>query len=540
LWAELLGIDRVGRHDNFFELGGHSLTAVRMVTRLHQVLGIDMPLGDVFAAPELAQLAERMRNAACALPEPIPSAERERPVALSLAQQRLWLLTQMDGAGQAYHIAGALRLRGALEPDLLHRALTRVVQRHAALRTCFRWVDEQPVQCVQPDGSLPLTTFDLRTEADPETAARRLRAHAAQPFDLAHELPIRVLLLRLQDQVYLLQLVMHHIASDGWSVGVLLKELSQLYTAYQQDRPDPLPPLPLQYADFSVWQRQRLDAGRLQQQSAFWRDQLQGAPAHLALPTDRPHPPVQDHAGDSLPVRVAPPLAARLAALGRRHGATLYATLLAGWAALLGRLGGQDEVVIGSPVAGRHRVEVEPLIGCFVNTLALRITLRGDPTVAQLLARTQAVVLAGQQHQELPFDQVVEALQPPRGRARTPLFQVMFAWQSTPAGQLQLPGVAIEPCEMPVATAQFELTLSLQESEDGIVGDLGFATALFDRDTVRRILARWITLLCGMADHEHQAIARLDILPAAEREQVLVRWNDKAQTYPRELCVHQR
>ncbi|WP_157461983.1 non-ribosomal peptide synthetase, partial [Chitinimonas koreensis] len=538
LWAELLKLDRIGRHDDFFALGGHSLLAVQLLSRLRTAFAVELPLAELFARPVLSELAVRLAAAAPAPMEPIAPADRSAPLPLSLAQQRLWFLSRLDDGGAAYHLSGAVRLRGVLERDALARALQGVVERHEALRTCFPLVDGRPVQQVLAGACLAIEWDDLRGRPEAE-AQRRLAGHAAAPFALAEAMPLRVLLLQLDEREHLLQVVMHHIAADGWSVGLFLDELSRLYAAALAGEPDPLPPLAIQYADYAAWQRGWLAGGRFERQQAFWRDTLKDAPTLLELPSDRPRPARQDHTGASLDVRLDAALSRSLKALGRRHGSTLYMTLLASWAAVLGRLAGQDEVVIGSPVAGRNRAEVEPLIGFFVNTLALRIDLGGEPTVAELLQRTREQVLAAQQHQDLPFDQVVEAVQPPRSLAHTPLFQVMLDWHNTPRGRLELPGLAVAEVEAELPTAQFDLMLSLREDGETIAGALNYATALFDAATAARYLRHWTVLLAAMAADDGRTVSRLPLLDAAQRRQLLVDWNDTARALPLERCVHE-
>jgi non-ribosomal peptide synthetase component F len=314
---------------------------------------------------------------------------------------------------------------------------------------------------------------------------------------------------------------MHHIVSDGWSMGVLVNEFSALYAAYTQGRPDPLPPLPIQYADYAVWQRRWITGEVLQRQLDFWRGHLAGAPAVLELPTDRLRPSVQDHAGESLGFELDAELTANLKALGQRHGTTLFMTMLASWAALLARLSGQSDVVIGTPVANRHRAEIEPLIGFFVNTQALRVDLCGSPTVAELLAQVRATALAAQAHQDIPFEQVVEALSPMRSMAHSPVFQVMFAWQNAPEGSLDLPGLALEPLGASSTTVKFDLELTLHEAGDRIAGSLGYACALFDRSTIERHLGHWQTLLRGLVADDAACVARLPLLTSPERQHLL-------------------
>ncbi|AGZ31588.1 non-ribosomal peptide synthetase [Burkholderia pseudomallei] len=541
IWRDLLHVERISRHDNFFELGGHSLLAVQLVSRLRQALSVEVALGTVFDAPVLSALAERLEAENTAVLPPIPLAPRDGRIALSLAQQRLWFLTQLEGVSEAYHMSGAVRLDGPLNREVLQRALNRIVMRHEALRTCFAREEGEPIQVIQPHADLTVSYHDLREAEQTEQRAKDLsQAHASAPFDLSRDLPVRVLLLQLADEAHVVQVVMHHIASDGWSVGVFLQELSALYGSFIAEQGDPLAPLPLQYADYAAWQRRWLASGQLEKQGAFWQTNLSGAPTLLELPTDRPRPPKQSHAGASVEVKLGAALSERVKRLSQRHGVTPYMTLLSSWAAVLSRLSGQEEVVIGSPVAGRNRTEVEALIGFFVNTLALRLDLSSEPTVGELLKRTKAQVLSAQAHQDLPFDQVVERVKPPRSTAHPPLFQVMFVWQNMPAGELTIPGLTIRAVETPLQTAQFELTLSLQEAGDDIVGHLNYASALFDESTVRRYVTYWCRLLEGMtAGAADQTIVGLPLLDEAERKQVVYAWNATERDYPIEQCIHQ-
>ncbi|KGD22766.1 non-ribosomal peptide synthetase [Burkholderia pseudomallei] len=541
IWRELLHVERVSRHDNFFELGGHSLLAVQLVSRLRQALSVEVALSTVFDAPVLSALAERLEAGNTEVLPPIPLAPRDGRIALSLAQQRLWFLTQLEGVSEAYHMSGAVRLDGPLNREVLQRALNRIVMRHEALRTCFAREEGEPIQVIQPHADLTVSYHDLREAEQSEQRAKDLsQAHASAPFDLSRDLPVRVLLLQLEDEAHVVQVVMHHIASDGWSVGVFLQELSALYGSFIAEQGDPLAPLPLQYADYAAWQRRWLASGQLEKQGAFWQTNLSGAPTLLELPTDRPRPPKQSHAGASVEVKLGAALSERVKRLSQRHGVTPYMTLLSSWAAVLSRLSGQEEVVIGSPVAGRNRTEVEALIGFFVNTLALRLDLSSEPTVGELLKRTKAQVLSAQAHQDLPFDQVVERVKPPRSTAHPPLFQVMFVWQNMPAGELTIPGLTIRAVETPLQTAQFELTLSLREAGDDIVGHLNYASALFDESTVRRYVTYWRRLLEGMtAGAADQTIVGLPLLDEAERKQVVYAWNATERDYPIEQCIHQ-
>ncbi|MBI0329292.1 non-ribosomal peptide synthase/polyketide synthase [Burkholderia plantarii] len=539
LWQVLLDVERVGRHDHFFELGGHSLLAVRLISQVRQRLGVELALGELFAHPVLAELAEAVTRAARSSLPAIEPADRTGVLPLSFAQQRLWFLAQVEGASAAYHIPGALRLRGRLDADALRRALDGIVARHEVLRTRFERVRGQAVQRIDEAGiGFALSLHDLSDRFDTSAGAldaalaERIEAEALAPFDLERGPLIRGQLVRLGPDDHALLLTMHHIAADGWSMGVLTRELAALYEACRRDAPAPLPPLPVQYADYAAWQRRLLDGDALREQAAYWRDALANAPALLSLPTDRPRPARQDFAGAAVPVRLDAGLSAALKALGLRHGATLYMTLLAGWAVVLARLSGQDEVVIGSPAANRMRAETEDLIGFFVNTLALPVDLSGEPGVAALLRRVRARTLEAQARQDLPFEQVVELVKPVRSLSHSPLFQVMFAWQNVEMPALALPGLTLEPLAPVRASAKFDLTLELGEADGEIVGALEYATALFDRATVERHVGYLERVLREMTAREQAPAAALPMLGDAERQRLLVMHNRTEAAYP--------
>ncbi|HEY0855956.1 MAG TPA: amino acid adenylation domain-containing protein, partial [Albitalea sp.] len=540
IWAELLQLERVGRHDNFFHLGGHSLLAVRLVSRVQQALGVQLELATLFERPVLQALAQSIREAARTALPPIAVVPRDRALPLSFAQRRLWFLAQMAGASRAYHIALSLRLTGRLDRVALRRALDRILERHEALRTTFGLTDGEPQQHVSPPQPFPLREHDFSGELH---AATRLQSlvdeEAGIEFDLARGPLIRGRLVTLGDDDHGLIVTMHHIVSDGWSVGVFSDELSALYGAFGTGGDDPLPPLEIQYADYAAWQRHWLSGEVLDAHAAYWRDTLAGAPTRLELPTDRPRPPEQDHAGGAIGFELDAEVSAGLRALSQRHGTTLFMTLLAGWAVLLSRLSGQHDLVIGTPTANRSRRELEPLIGFFTNTLALRVDLSGSPTVAQLLQRVKAQAVAAQAHQDLPFEQVVEIVKPPRSLAHTPLFQVLFSWQSSAGSTLELPGLQLQPLGAAHATAQFDLALNLFEAQGRIGGGLEYASALFDRSTVERHLACLRELLAGMAADDARTVDRLPLLPADEQRRLLVDCNATQADWPRESCVHE-
>ncbi|WP_122461258.1 non-ribosomal peptide synthetase, partial [Pseudomonas viridiflava] len=537
IWAEVLQVERVGRHDHFFDLGGHSLLAMRMVSQVRQQLGVELPLGELFALGELAAVAAALSGVARSeLPSILP-VKRDQPMPLSFAQQRLWFLAQMDGGNEAYNIPMALSLEGALDVTALTRALARIVERHETLRSRFvASGDSAQVLFVPTPADARLLVEDIRHA--PLSLEACLRADAVAPFDLAHGPLIRAHLLQVADERHVLLLTVHHIVADGWSMGVLTQELLALYPAFCQEQPDPLPPLAIQYADYAVWQRRWLTGERLQHQAAYWRQVLEGAPTLLTLPTDRPRPAQQDFAGASLALQLDTRLAADLRKLAQRQGVTLYMALMAAWATTLTRLSGQAEVVIGSPVAGRGRTELEDLVGLFVNTLAVRIDTSGSPSGEALLAQVKARVLEAQDHQDLPFEQVVEVVRPTRSLAHAPLFQTTLNWMPGKHVAVPLGGLVVAPVEQVSQVSKFDLSLNLSEQGETLVGSLDYATALFDEATAQRYLNYFVQILETLATHEHTRLDRVALVGEQERRYLLETLNATAVAVDNEQTVH--
>ncbi|MHC2458595.1 amino acid adenylation domain-containing protein [Rhizobium leguminosarum] len=485
----------------------------------------------------LARARSRGRNLKATL---IPKISRDGALPLSYSQQRLWFLSQLDEDSTNYNIPLGWRLQGRLDRVAWRRSLDRLFARHEALRCTFVAGEDEPqVQILSGDRGLPLVEHDLRDRPDAQAALLDLcQKEARTPFDLAREPLIRGRLIRLADEEHVFLLTQHHIVSDGWSMGVLMRELSSLYRAFEAGEGDPLPPLAIQYPDYAAWQRQWLSGERLQRQAQYWRDTLSGAPARLALPTDRPRPAQQSFAGAGVPVIIDQALARGLKRLSRQRGTTLFMAVLAAWAAVLSRLSGQDDIVIGVPTANRRHREIEDLIGFFVNTLAVRIDLSGEPNVSELLERARRAALTAQDHQDLPFEQVVEIVQPPRALDHTPLFQVGLAWQNNTVGSLDLPGLRVEAAGEGLDQVNFDLELNLGEQGEVIAGTLGYATALFDRATIERQCGYLLALLRAMVADAEQPVRELDILPAEERSYLLEELNRTEADYPSDLCVH--
>ncbi|HSK75058.1 MAG TPA: amino acid adenylation domain-containing protein, partial [Thermoanaerobaculia bacterium] len=461
-------------------------------------------------------------------------AARPRQFPLSFAQQRLWFIEQLEPGNAAYHVWQALRVHGPLDPGLLTGTLREIVRRHQTLRTTFEMTDDQPVQVVAPTGEPALLVADFRgvPEERREEEARRVGQAALQvPFDLAHGPLLRLFALRIEDGEVLLYMAMHHIISDGWSLGVWIEELAAIYGALAAGRPSPLPPLPLQYGDFAQWQRQRLAGERLESLIGWWRDRLAGAPAVLELPTDRPRPAVQSFRGSSVSFALPRELHERLAALAQEERATLFMVLLAGFQLLLSRYSRQEDVSVGTPTAGRDREELEGLIGFFASMLVLRTDLSGDPVFLELLRRARETALSAFEHQEVPFEKLVEALQVARDPSHTPLFQVELVLQNTPEPSLKAQNLTLSLLGAERETAKFDLLLEMFESPGGLFGVLEYNRDLFDRSTAARLTRHFERLLAAIAAAPGTPISRLPLLPEPERHQVLAEWNDTARDW---------
>ncbi|HEY6926160.1 MAG TPA: amino acid adenylation domain-containing protein, partial [Steroidobacteraceae bacterium] len=596
IWQELLKVDRVGRADNFFALGGHSLLAVQLVSRVRQVLGRDLSVRAVFEQSTVRALAAHLQAAAGVHLEPILRAERAALTAsglpvlpLSWSQERLWFIDQLEGGSAAYHIAGSVRLHGVLDKAALQRALDTIVERHEVLRTTFRLEEGRAIQVIAAVGRFALQERDLRPMADvgagadgearhravaaawesdnvavdgmalqrPATVARQnagavacgtdnvaaavareASEESSEPFDLTTGPLIRGRLLQLAEDEHVLLVTMHHIVSDGWSIGILLQELSRLYAAYREGRSNPLPQLPIQYADYAQWQRRWLQGEVLQEQLAYWQKHLAGAPELLQLPTDRTRPLVQRYRGGEIAFGLGESLSRRLKELSQQQGTTLFMTLYAGFAVLLSKLSGQQDLVIGTAMANRQRTEVEDLIGFFVNTLALRATLAEGLSVSELLTRVKETTLGAYAHQGTPFEQVVDVLHPRRSLSHSPVFQVMFMLQNAPQSELQLPGLTLSSQALKRTVAQFDLTLSMREVGGEIAGVMNYASDLFEEATIQRWAVYLRRVYEQMVRNTHQTLRGITVLDEREQEQLLRVFNATEKPYPKEL-IHE-
>ncbi|GHF69363.1 non-ribosomal peptide synthetase [Streptomyces mashuensis] len=547
LFAEILGVPGVGIDDNFFELGGHSLLATRVISRIRSVFGVDLPVRALFQAPTVAGLAGHLASAGSA--RPVLAAAEPRPDVLpvSYAQQRLWFLSRLEGRSGTYNMPIPLRLRGTLDRDALRAAVRDLVVRHESLRTVVGEVDGEPCQLVRTLGEAEPAWAEtpVRDEAELTAAVVTEGAHG---FDVTAELPVRICLFTLSEQEHVLLLVLHHIACDGWSLEPLIRDLSRAYAARCAGEAPVWDALPVQYADYALWQRQLLgdeaDPDSLAaRQLAYWREQLAGIPDQLALPTDRPRPATATHRGGVVPVRIDADLHRQVAAVARDAGVSVFMVVQAAFAALLTRLGAGTDVPVGVPVAGRADEALDDLVGFFVNTLVLRTDTSGDPAFTELLDRVRDTDLTAFEHQDLPFDRLVEVLNPVRSAAHQPLFQVMLAFQSNPATTFDLSGLDVTAEPVPNGTAKFDLCLTVDErfagdgGPTGMDGELEYAADLFDPETAEAIAVRFERLLRAVAADPGVRLSEIGVLDEDEQHRLLVEWNDTGAAHTHDTVL---
>jgi amino acid adenylation domain-containing protein len=472
---------------------------------------------------------------------PIAPISRDQQLPLSFAQQRMWVLNQLEPGNSFYNVPVAVRLTGSLNLSALKQSLKAIIQRHEAFRTSFSTIEEQPVQLIGPELTLdwPLINLEGLSEAEREAETRRLiNEEAQQPFDLAKKPLLRVKLLRLAKKEHVLLVTMHHIISDGWSMSIFVQELVALYQASVTGNPSPLPPLPIQYADFAHWQREWLQGEVLDTLLAYWKQQLAGIPPGLELPGDRPRPSIQTYQGACQTFLIPKPLTEDLKALCQQEEVTLFMLMLAAFKTLLYRYTAQEDIVVGTPIANRNRVEIEKVVGFFANTLVMRTDLSGNPSFRELLQRVRAVALEAYVHQDLPFEKLVEGLQPERDLSRNPLYQVMFILQNTPSPFLKLPDLTLSELESESTIAALDLRLELEEKLDGLRGKLEYSTDLFEPTTITRLLGHFQTLLEQIVVNPQQRLSELALLTDREQRQLLVEWNDTQVDYGQAACLH--
>ncbi|QHD06684.1 non-ribosomal peptide synthase/polyketide synthase [Pseudomonas sp. R76] len=537
IWAEVLEVPQVGLDDHFFELGGHSLLATRVVSRVRQALALEVALKTLFEQPVLGDFVRALGEQGVTAPA-LLKADRTQPLPLSYAQERQWFLWQLDPHSAAYHIPSALRLKGVLDVAALQRSFDTLLARHESLRTHLRQDASGAVQVIEELGLIDIE----RASTDEAGLKAQVAEAVARPFDLLRGPLLRVKLLQLAEDDHVVVLVQHHIVSDGWSMQLMVEELVKLYAAFSDGHTPQLPALPIQYADYALWQRNWMEAGEKARQLTYWREQLGGEQPVLELPFDYQRPALPTHRGARLDVELTPQLLASLRSLANAAGVTLPMVLLAAYQALLHRYSGQEDVRVGVPIANRNRLETEGLIGFFVNTQVLKADINGQMSVAQLLDQVRQRSLDAQAHQDLPFEQLVEALQPERSMSLSPLFQVLFNHRVTSAGRhlQELSGLQVEVLSWDEGVAQFDLALDVEESREALHASLSYATDLFAPGTIERMAGHWQNLLQAMVDDQQQAIGQLNLLNPDEQQHILQLWDCTESGFPATRLVHER
>ena len=528
VWSEVLGAE-IGVNINFFEAGGDSLLAIQVISRLQKAFAVKIALQYLFQYPTIAQLSEcidKISPGNTSDIPPIAAVSREKKLPLSFAQQRLWFLERLQGGSSTYNVPAALQLTGSLDSIALEQSLAAIAQRHEALRTTFNMVNDYPVQAIADSIDIPIHVIDLQSIPKEEQTVRVqnfILEVAEKPFDLTNGPLLRVSLLRLTEESHVLVLVMHHIICDGWSMGIFLSELSALYAGYTNGKPTSLPDLPIQYADFACWERQSLEGKVMETNLSYWKQQLANLPS-LELQSDRPRPSVQTFRGTRQNLILPIDLSTEIKALSRREGTTLFMTLMAAFDTMLYCYTNQDDIVVGTDVANRNRVETEGIIGFFVNQLVIRTDLSGNPSFRDLLGRVRQVTLAAYKHQDMPFDQLVAALNPERDPSRTPLFQSKFVLQNAPMPALELADLNLSIVEIDDSTAKFDLLLTLWETEEGLKGNLEYSTDLFDSATITRMLGDYESILRTIVTQPQIKLQELrEISIAAEKQKQVIK-----------------
>lgn len=555
IWSEILGLEQVGVYHDFFELGGHSLLATQLVSRVRDLLSVELPLRSIFESSTIAELVEHIKAArddSNILSTQVSPVSRDGALPLSFAQERMWFLNQLEPDNPFYNVPIALKIKGPLNINVLEQSLDELIKRHEALRTTFVNVEGKSMQVIAPAFSVPLQIKDLQDlskEEQLQEAQRLATDEARHLFNLERDHLLRVTLIKLGKEKtdngksckdeHVLLLTMHHIISDGWSLGVFIHELAAFYKSFLNKSSAGLPDLPIQYVDFASWQRKWLTGDVLERQLDYWKKHLADFPKELRLPSDRIRPAVQTFKGSSETFEVDQETTIKLKNLSKRNGATLFMTLLSAFSTLLFRYSSQENIIVGTPIANRNRSEIESLIGFFVNTLALRIDLSGNPTFKELIDQVRQLSLDAYAHQDLPFEKLVDELHPERDLSRNPLFQVMFALQNAPMGELRLTDLSMSVFETKRVSAQFDIVLDMWEADGKLVGVMEYSTDMFDATTIIRMIGHFKTLLAGIVESPEQRLSELPLLDKDEQFQLLVEWNSNVVDYPVTKCLHQ-
>jgi amino acid adenylation domain-containing protein len=546
IWADVLGLERVGVYDNFFDLGGHSLLATQVISRIREALNVEIQVRRIFEMPTVAELAGSIEssmksNQAVSIPAITP-ASALGPLPLSFAQQRLWFLDQLEPGNSGYNISDPIRLLGPLNISALARTRDEIVRRHESLRTTFSMINGQPVQIINPAVSAPLPIIDL-TELDHTQALAEAHilatSEANEPFDLERGPLLRVSLIKLRDEDHVVLFTMHHIISDGWSMGVLVEEVAQLYEAYSQGDDSPLEELAIQYADYAVWQREWLKGEVLEEEIRYWKEQLAGAPAVIELPTDRARPAMHSYRGARERWEIGAEVADKMRELSKEEGVTMFMSMLGAFKVLMSRYSGQQDIVVGTPIANRRRVELEKLIGFFANTLVMRSKVEREESFKEMMKKVRVMALEGYAHQDVPFEMLVEKLEPERAMSHTPMFQVMFMMLNVPGEELELRELRLSSFEVESNTSKFDLTMAMAGTPAGLNIMVEYSTDLFDKATIHRMLTHFETLIERIAEEPNRKISELSLLKESERQQLLVDWNQTKCEYGEPKCIHQ-
>ncbi|MFL0660621.1 amino acid adenylation domain-containing protein [Cylindrospermopsis raciborskii UAM/DH-MRr] len=550
LWMDVLGIDKIGVTEDFFHLGGHSLLATKLVSRIREEFNVALPLRSIFEYSTIARLGDEIDclinvNTTKTGPEDIIPVSNRENLPLSFSQSRLWFLDLLEKENAAYNISVAFHLEGDLNVDALRESWQNIIQRHEVLRTTFDNLQGSPIQTVHDWLELKLTITNLSCldfQTQQETLRRSIQEVVITPFNLKQLPLLRIHLYQLSDNISVLLLVIHHIIADGWSLGVMVKELSLFYTAICQRNIPSIPPLSIQYGDFANWQREVFQKTQLPIQLAYWKQKLTGANQILELPTDYPRSPIPSYQGSAVNFAVDQQTTQEFKKLCESQGATLFMGLLVVFSILLMRYSGQEDLLIGTPIANRNRKQTEDLIGFFVNTLVIRNNLSGNPNFINLLSRTKEETLQAYAHQDVPFEKIVEEINPQRNLSQHPLFQVMFVWQNAPMNKLELPNLQLAPWRLEQRLAKFDLTLLMTETEQGIDGTWEYRTDLFALETINRMIGHFETLLKGIIAEPQKPITHLPVLTSHEKNQLLFQWNQTQFEYPlyqQNKCLHQ-
>ena len=546
IWMQILGLRQVGIDENFFELGGHSLLATQVTSRVREAFEVELPLRILFEGPTVTSLADKIDEAIRVgkglQSTPIEQVSRDQLLPLSFAQQRLWFIDQLAPGNSVYNFSSAMRLKGNLDVTALERSINEIVRRHEVLRTSFALIDGRAVQMIEPELKVGFPTVDLTDFPVSERESRCMevaRTEARRPFDLSRGPLLRLMLLKLDEQDHVALLTMHHIITDGWSIGVFISEVATLYEAFSAGRRSPLEELPIQYADYAKWQREWLRGRVLEAEFAYWEKQLADAPALLELPTDRPRPAIKTYNSANEKFTVPRALSEKLSRLSRQEDVTLFMTLLAAYQILLHRYSGKDDICVGSPIANRNREEIEGLIGFFVNLLVLRTRFDASVTFRELLVRVREVALGAYAHQDMPFEQLVDAMQPERSLSHTPLVQATFTFHNTPNQPLVLSELTLSPVEIDTGSVEFDLSLIMGGEAEGLAGFIVYNSDLFDARTIKQMAAHFLKVMEEMVSDLDLRVSTFPLLTEAERRQLIEEWNQTEVPYQTDQCVHQ-